>query len=212
MDSKILSSSSKQLFYTLNNHLVTDSSPSKYLSDILTTPEFKEFPFNILYQLQFVNQSPVHHPEGNVWNHTLLVVDEAAKRKADCKDPSVFMWAALLHDVGKPSTTKVRHGKITSYNHEEVGAHLANEFLSLFTDDKVFIKSVCSLVLFHMQFLFVVKNLQYANIPAMKQQSNIHEIALLGLCDRLGRIGSSRLEEEKNINIFIKKCNEFERR
>lgn len=32
-------------------------------------------------------QSPVHHPEGNVWNHTMLVVDEAAKRRAESKDP-----------------------------------------------------------------------------------------------------------------------------
>lgn len=211
MNDKILSSL-VQLFDTLNNHLITDDSPSEYLSELLKESAFKEYPFSILHQLQFVEQSPIYHPEGNVWNHTLLVVDEAAKRKAASHNPSALMWAALLHDIGKPSTTKVRHGKITSYNHEKVGAHLANEFLSLFIDDHLFIEHVCSLILFHMQILFVVKSLPYANIPDMKQQSNIHEIALLGLCDRLGRIGASQLEEEKNIDIFIKKCNQLERR
>lgn len=204
--------SSKELFNALNYHLIMEHYPSRYLSELLSEPEFKEYPFNILYQLQFVEQSPEHHPEGNVWNHTLLVVDEAAKRKVDSKNPSVFMWAALLHDVGKTSTTKVRHGKITAYNHEKVGAQLAYDFLSFFTEDKLFIDDVCSFVLFHMQLLFVVKNLPYANISAMKQQSDIHEIALLGLCDRLGRTGASQLEEEKNVDIFINKCNKFERR
>ena len=208
----LILSASKQLFYTLNNHLITDYSPSNYLSDLLNEPTFQEYPFSMLRMLQFVEQSPIYHPEGNVWNHTLLVVDEAAKRKSASENPSVFMWASLLHDIGKPATTKVRHGKITSYHHEKVGADLAYEFLSLFIDDQLFIENVCSLILFHMQLLFVVRNLPYANIPDMIQQTSIHEVALLGLCDRLGRIGASQQEEEKNIDIFIKKCNEFERR
>ncbi len=212
MDNKTLSFTSEQLFNTLDNHLVTDSSPSEYLSGIVNDPGFKEYPFQFLYQLQFVEQSPIYHPEGNVWNHTLLVVDEAAKRRSKSVDPFVFMWAALLHDIGKPATTKVRHGKITSYNHEKIGAQLAFEFLSLFKDDQAFIENVCTLIQFHMQPLFVVKNLPYANIREMERKSNIHEIALLGLCDRLGRTGASQSEEEKNIDIFIKKCNEFERR
>lgn len=201
-----------KLFHGLNYHLLTDFSPSEYLSDIVNDSRFREYPFRFLYQLQFAEQSPIYHPEGNVWNHTLLVVDEAAKRKAESVDSVVLMWAALLHDIGKPATTKVRHGKITSYNHEKLGAELASEFLSLFIDDEGLIENVCTLIQFHMQPLFVVKNLPYANIREMRQKSNIHEIALLGLCDRLGRTGASKLEEEKNMAIFIKKCNEFERR
>ncbi len=69
-------------------------------------------------------QSPQHHPEGSVWNHTLLVVDEAAKIKEQSADPRTFMWAALLHDLGKPSTTMRRKSKITSYDHDKVGAQL----------------------------------------------------------------------------------------
>jgi putative nucleotidyltransferase with HDIG domain len=49
----------------------------------------------------------------------LLVVDEAAKRKAYSTDQRVFMWAALLHDIGKPASTRLRKGRITAYNHDK---------------------------------------------------------------------------------------------
>jgi putative nucleotidyltransferase with HDIG domain len=204
--------SSDELFHDINAHLITDCFPSKYLSHIINEPEFKQHPFRLLYELQFTEQSPVYHAEGNVWNHTLLVVDEAAKRKNLCKNPTIFMWAALLHDIGKPSTTKISRGKITAYNHDKVGAKLAHDFLSHFTKDKYFIENICSLIEFHMQILYVVKNLPYANVALMLKKSDYNEIALLGLCDRLGRLGASPKEEENNIKQFIRKCKSFERK
>ena len=92
----------------------------------------------MLYQLKRTDQSPLHHPEGNVWNHTLLVLDEAAKVRRISRDPKVFMWAALLHDIGKPETTRIRKGKITAYDHDKAGAELSKEFLRQFSDDAEF--------------------------------------------------------------------------
>ncbi len=135
----------------------------------------------------------------------MLVVDEAAKRRNHSNDARAFMWAALLHDIGKPATTKTRKGKITSYDHDKVGARLARDFLSLFTGDHPFIDRVCSLILFHMHILYVVRDLPYGDAKAMKAQGDIGEIALLGLCDRLGRLGMDRAAEEKNIDLFLKK-------
>jgi hypothetical protein len=57
-----------------------------------------------------------------------------------------------------------------------------------------------------MQILFVDKNLPFADIKTMKRQTDIWEIALLGLCDRLGRLGANRILEEENIKMFLKKC------
>ena len=159
----------------------------------------------MLYRLIETKQPPQYHPEGSVWNHTLLVTNEAAKVKDKSKDPKVFMWAALLHDIGKPPTTRTRKGKITSYDHDKVGAELANEFLSEFTDDKDFIKKVSALIRFHMHILYVDKDLPFADIKGMREQTDIDEVALLGLCDRLGRQGSDRLSEEENIRQFIHK-------
>lgn len=200
------------LYNEVNIHLITDSNPSIYLSSIIDEPEFQKPSFHFLYELQFTEQSPVHHPEGNVWNHTLLVVDEAAKRKNQCRTPAAFMWAALLHDIGKPSTTKIRHGKITSYDHDKVGAKLAYQFLSRFTKDQFFIESVCSFIEFHMHILYVVKKLPYGNIPELLEKMDINEIALFGLCDRLGRKNASQEEAERTIKQFIKRCKILERR
>jgi len=195
------------IFAKINMHLLNDEQPSLYLNEISKEPLFGQYPFELLNNLKQTNQSPKHHPEGNVWNHTLLVVDEAAKVKNQSHDERVFMWAALLHDIGKPATTKDRKGKITSYDHDKLGAELARKLLIGFTDEELFIEKVAELIRWHMQILFVVNNLPFADVQTMKKKTDIKEVALLGLCDRLGRLGANRSEEEKNIKMFLQKCN-----
>lgn len=196
---------SKSLFESIHQHLIEDERPSQYLILCSRESAFSQYPFHMLLKLQDTKQSPVHHPEGNVWNHTLLVVDQAAKHKNKSKNASVFMWAALLHDIGKPATTKNRKGKITSYDHDIIGSKLAIDFLSCLTSDDLFIEQVSLLIRYHMQILFVVKDLPFADIKGMKEHSDIQEISLLGLCDRLGRTGSDKQTEEKNIQLFLQK-------
>lgn len=196
---------SNELFTSITEHLLSDERPSIFLNKISNKPEFKEYPFKLLLALQHSEQSPKHHPEGNVWNHTMLVVDAAAVRKNQSKQAKVLMWAALLHDIGKPSTTRVRKGRITSYNHDTVGAKLAQEFLSSLDAPEEFIDLVCPLIKYHMHVLFVNENLPFGNVHSLKQSTDIHELALLCLCDRLGRTGSSISEEEKNIQLFLSK-------
>lgn len=192
-----------ELFNQIEDHLLQDKKPSVYLTQIYTNPIFRQYPFNMLYELKNTEQSPQHHPEGNVWNHTMLVVDEAAAIKEKSKNKKVFMWSALLHDIGKPSTTKKMKKRITAYDHDKVGAELSKEFLQQFTKDEDFIHDVYGLVRYHMHILFVTKNLPFADIEGMKKTTDIHEIALLGLCDRTGRLNCKRCEEEKNIKKFL---------
>lgn len=180
--------------------------PSKTLHDFVEQGEFDVYPFEMLQRQLFTEQSRIHHPEGNVWNHTLLVVDQAAKRKTESTDARVFMWAALLHDIGKPATTKIRKGRITAYDHDKIGAVLAKEFLSSLTDETDFISRVTWLVRYHMQLLFVLKDLPFQDIKGMKKHVDIHDVALLGLCDRLGRTGKQVSLEEKKVQRFLKKC------
>jgi tRNA nucleotidyltransferase (CCA-adding enzyme) len=76
-------------------------------------------------------QEPEWHPEGDVWVHTLLVVDEARKRIDDLPYPQqvAVMLGALCHDLGKPPTTAFIDGRIRSLNHEEEGVAPANALL-----------------------------------------------------------------------------------
>ncbi|MFA9422460.1 MAG: HDIG domain-containing metalloprotein [Sedimentibacter sp.] len=197
----------KEIFlYEINNHLLMDDKPSEYFNSIVDLPIFKKHPFFMLYNLRNAEQSPIHHKEGNAWKHTMLVIDYAAQEKNKSKNKRVFMWAALLHDIGKPDTTKIIKGKITSYDHEKVGAVLAKEFLNELSRDKIFIGKVTALIRWHMQILHVVKNNRFADIRNMKEETDINEVALLGYCDRLGRKDCNIEGEKQNIAIFLKKC------
>lgn len=193
------------LFEEIQKHLLEDATPSRYLEQASKTEAFCVPPFSMLLRLKKTEQSPVHHPEGNVWNHTMLVVDEAAARRGESKTPAALMWAALLHDIGKPDTTKVRRGKITAYGHDTMGAGLAERFLNACTADEAFIRSVRVLVRYHMHMLYVLKNLPFQDLPGLKREADINELALFCLCDRLGRLNPDHAEEERNRQTFLQK-------
>ncbi len=199
----------KNYFDEFNKHLLEDDKPSLYFQDLIQSDSFPmEYPFNMISRLIEIDQNKEHHPEGNVWNHTMLVIDEAAKRRDEYENPEVFMWAAFLHDIGKGPTTRIRKGKLVSYDHDKVGARMAKEFLEQFNVDDEFIQEVQALVRWHMQILFVVKDMSFANVKAMEKDISADKVALLGICDRLGR-GNDTEEaikmEEENIKIFLSK-------
>jgi tRNA nucleotidyltransferase (CCA-adding enzyme) len=76
-------------------------------------------------------QEPEWHPEGDVWIHTLMVIDEARRRNGDLDRPrlAAVMLAAVCHDFGKPLTTAIIDGRIRSLGHEEAGVSPATALL-----------------------------------------------------------------------------------
>ncbi|MDR3583875.1 MAG: HDIG domain-containing protein [Desulfosporosinus sp.] len=202
-----------QTFIEFDAHLMNDKKPSNYFLELSKTGIFEvKYPYTLLGDLMKVPQSPKHHPEGSAWNHTMLVLDNAGEIKHLSQNPKVLMWSALLHDLGKASTTKLTKGRITSYDHDKLGERLAEKFLKELTGDDEFIKQVSKMVRWHMQILFVTKGLPFADIRKMASEVSIDEVALLGLCDRLGRGNMTldkRLEEEKSIVIFLEKCHKY---
>lgn len=76
------------------------------------------------------DQDPVHHPEGNTWLHTRMVLN--VLKEAPNKDFSL-MLAGLLHDIGKPDTQlRKEGGRISNNDHDKIGADIANEICSRF--------------------------------------------------------------------------------
>lgn len=71
------------------------------------------------------------HPEGNVWIHTLMVIDQARALNADLDRArlATVMLGAVCHDLGKPATTAVIDGRIKSPNHEAMGVEPATRIL-----------------------------------------------------------------------------------
>ena len=76
-------------------------------------------------------QEPEWHPEGDVWVHTLQVIDQARAKIDDLERPQqiAVMLGAVCHDFGKPATTAFVDGRIRSIDHEEQGVAPAAAFL-----------------------------------------------------------------------------------
>jgi poly(A) polymerase len=99
-----------------------------------------------------VEQPPQFHPEGDVFEHTLLLLDNLPH---PC--PSTLAWGALLHDVGKPATFRVAPDRIRFDNHVDVGVKIAEkicERLRFSGDDA---EQVLALVDNHMRFGHVTR-------------------------------------------------------
>lgn len=184
----------KEIFLDIEKHLLNDDKPSNFIQEALDTKLLDKYPFSMIKELQDVDQNPKFHPEGNVFIHTMMVVDEGAKNRDRSKNKRAFMWTLLLHDIGKKPTTKLRKGRLTSYNHDIVGADMAGKFLEYFGEEENFINEVRGLVRWHMQSLFVTKDMKFQNIGEMLKDVDINEIVLVSLSDRLGRGGLDNKE------------------
>jgi len=88
--------------------------------------------FPEMHALAGCPQEPEWHPEGDVWVHTLQVVDQARDRLDNLGRPQqiAVMLGAVCHDFGKPATTAVLDGRIRSLDHEEQGVAPTESFLT----------------------------------------------------------------------------------
>jgi tRNA nucleotidyltransferase (CCA-adding enzyme) len=109
-----------------------------------------------LARLVGTRQDPQWHPEGDVWEHTLLVVDEAAFRVREHgglqpEDALAVMFGALCHDLGKPATTALRgDGHVISHGHSEAGLEPTGSFLATLRAPGDLTARVLKLVLYHL--------------------------------------------------------------
>lgn len=137
----------------LEKVLLTNEKPSIYFKKLKENNKLED-DFPEVSDLIGVIQSPIHHPEGDVFNHTMMVIDEAAKLKDKATNPLGFMYSALCHDFGKVLTTRIKEdGKIISYNHERAGLKLVRKFLDRISkkEDDEFRNYVLNMTEFHMQ-------------------------------------------------------------
>lgn len=98
-----------------------------------------------------VEQNPKHHAEGDVWVHTMMVLDEGAKLRHYAEDPLGFMLACITHDFGKAICTEIVKGEIHSYGHEVAGLPIIEGFMMRLTNEHRLIKYVLNLSEYHMK-------------------------------------------------------------
>src|SRR5882762_4313452 len=94
-----------------------------------------------------VAQPPQYHPEGDVWQHTLLLLENLPQ---PCSRTQA--WGALLHDVGKPPTFRVAPDRIRFDGHVEVGVKMAEEICRRLHFSNADAEQVLALIQQHMRF------------------------------------------------------------
>lgn len=110
---------SERVFGELSKALIKAQRPSIFFERLRQMDQLDVW-FPQLKELIGLEQNPVFHPEGDVWNHTMRVIDEAAKLRSEANYPLGFMVAALYHDVGKIKFTALDEtGRIRSIGHEK---------------------------------------------------------------------------------------------
>ncbi len=121
-------------------------------------------------------QDPEWHPEGDVWVHTLHVMDAfASERLGDDWEDLVVGLACLCHDLGKPMTTALEDGRIRSRGHEEAGEAPTRALLARMTHQQRLVDEVVPLVTEHLK-------------PTLLYKANAGPSALRRLARRVGRI------------------------
>ena len=108
--------------------------------------------FPELAALRSAQQNPVYHPEGDAFEHTMMVLNEAAKIRHQMRDPLAFMLAALTHDLGKAVSTKRNEkGAWASIGHEHTGVPLCEKMLARLGISKSVIGYVQNMCALHMR-------------------------------------------------------------
>src|SRR5690606_30738080 len=147
-----------------------------------------------------VPQEPEWHCEGDVWTHTLMVVDQAARLRAQCKDEGealAHMLAALCHDLGKAGFTIRKDGRWRSPAHESGGEKPTRAFLARLTNETGLIETVVSLVREHLKPTQLYKTrdtLRPAAIRRLALRVDIERLVRLARADHLGRTTEEALE------------------
>jgi poly(A) polymerase len=120
-------------------------------------------------RMQGVQQPPQFHPEGDVWIHTLMMLEGLRQ------PTSTLALGVLLHDVGKPPTFTVRE-RIRFDNHVEVGAKMAEEICGRLRISKRETERIVELVRHHLRF---------KDFPNMKRSTQLRFIRMEGFEEHL---------------------------
>ena len=168
--------------------LLTAGRPDVFFRVLAMADALKPW-FTEIHALIGVPQSTKYHPEGDAFEHTMLVLREAAAVRNQARDPYAFMLAALTHDLGKAVTTKMgEKGDWQSIRHEIEGLPLITAMLTRLAVPAGTIAYCRSLCRLHMR----VHTCYYQGARASRTNLlfdecvSPRELALLCICDSRG--------------------------
>lgn len=201
---------SERVFEEFNKLLLKGKKPSIGLIFLRDSGWINHFPE--LEALIDSPQDPIHHPEGDVWTHTLMVLDNAASIRDTLPEEFRlgFMYGTLLHDIGKPKTMVRNLTRITNHGHDKVGSILAKTFMLRLTNETKLINFVRDMVQYHMRAAELTR--VEAPKAAWRRLHNKFPLDILGhftRCDHAGRLGHSMADENPSADNCFRHLEEF---
>jgi poly(A) polymerase len=137
-----------------------------------------------IHKLHGVQQPPEYHPEGDVWTHTMLLLE-----KLPANASPALAWGALLHDVGKPATFRAPdprnpNDRIRFNGHVEVGVRVAETILQRLHFSNEEAAQIVALVKNHMRFADVLHMREstlkrFLRLPHFDEHLTLHRIDCL---------------------------------
>jgi tRNA nucleotidyltransferase (CCA-adding enzyme) len=152
------------------------------------------------------------HPEGDVWIHTLMVIDKARELNGDLDRArlAAVMLGAVCHDLGKPATTATIDGRIKSPNHEAMGVEPATRILdrlNVNTLDGFDVRAqVLGLVAEHLRPIAFWKTKDTVRDGAFRRLAQTVDLELLARFARADCTGRSGTFDCSGIDWFIERA------
>lgn len=188
--------SKERVFDELKKALLMSKRPSIFFENLIEINGL-DFWFPELKDTIGVQQHEQKHQEGDVWKHTMMVLNEAAKIRDKSENPLALMLSCLCHDFGKAvCSEKGKEGFTHSYRHEELGLPLIEKFLDRLTNERRLKKLVLNLVSLHQ-----MPNICYNDLSSIKATNKMFDkaispkdLVLLSSCDNKGKIPQKDIE------------------
>ena len=187
--------SSERVLEELKKALLKAEKPSIFF-DTLRQMNHLSLWFSEVEKLIGIPQHSFHHKEGDVWTHTMMVLDEAASVREKAESPFCFMLSALAHDFGKITSTEFVKGDYHAYFHEIEGLPIVKEFLHRITNENALFSYVLNMTELHMKpHTLVADNSSVKATNKMFDKSKSpNDLILLSLCDGKGKIPAKNSE------------------
>ncbi len=184
----------ERVFNELSLSLLKSSEPSIFIENLRKCEQLSYW-FKEVEDLIGVLQNSKYHKEGDVYTHTLMVLDKAAQVKNESSNPLAFMLSALCHDFGKALTTEEIDGVIHSYGHETKGILPTRRFLKRLSGDNDLQKYVLNMVQLHMQPNNLARNNSSvkATNKMFDRAIDKYGLILLAEADNKGRICEDKI-------------------
>ncbi|MEO6094475.1 MAG: polynucleotide adenylyltransferase, partial [Fibrobacteria bacterium] len=169
-----------------------------------------------------VQQEAEWHPEGDVWIHNNMVIDEAAKLRLDEYgefDNMALMLGALCHDFGKPACTVFSDGRWRSPGHDVRGEDPTRSFLDRLTRETALVEAVVAFVREHLKPALLYKarsEIKPSAIRRLALRVDIEKLVRVAQADHFGRTtpdalarefpaGAWLLQQSRELNVLATK-------